>query len=90
MLRTWNGELRLLPNFKFRRFGKKHLRDALQKTGKQEANTAVKKSSDSTESSTSNVEDNKSDIKNSNMEKKELNNAAVPENTSSECSMDIE
>lgn len=35
LLRNWNGELRLLPNFKFRRFGRKHLNEALQKAGKQ-------------------------------------------------------
>ncbi|XP_076643234.1 translation machinery-associated protein 16 [Halictus rubicundus] len=35
MLRKWNGELRYLPNFKFIRFGKKHLNDALQKASKQ-------------------------------------------------------
>lgn len=35
ILRTWNGESRFLPHFKFRRFGKKHLRDALQKMEKQ-------------------------------------------------------
>lgn len=35
MLRNWNGELRYLQNFKFRRFGKKHLNDALQKVNKQ-------------------------------------------------------
>ncbi|XP_053980730.1 translation machinery-associated protein 16 [Hylaeus volcanicus] len=31
MLRKWNGELKYMTNFKFRRFGKKHLNDALQK-----------------------------------------------------------
>ncbi|XP_076629128.1 translation machinery-associated protein 16 [Colletes latitarsis] len=35
MLRKWNGELKYLPNFKFRRFGKTHLNDALRKTNKQ-------------------------------------------------------
>ncbi|EZA62923.1 hypothetical protein X777_04632 [Ooceraea biroi] len=39
MLRSWNGELRLLPNFKFRRFGKKHLREALQRKMKTESHT---------------------------------------------------
>ncbi|XP_032671197.1 translation machinery-associated protein 16 homolog [Odontomachus brunneus] len=35
MLRTWNGELRFLPKFKFRRFGKVHLKNTLQKIEKQ-------------------------------------------------------
>ncbi|XP_033329721.1 translation machinery-associated protein 16 isoform X1 [Megalopta genalis] len=34
MLKNWNGELRYLTNFKFRRFGRKHLNDALQKASK--------------------------------------------------------
>ncbi|XP_031846031.1 translation machinery-associated protein 16 [Nomia melanderi] len=36
MLRKWNGELKYLTNFKFRRFGKKHLNDILQKARKQQ------------------------------------------------------
>ncbi|XP_012276326.1 translation machinery-associated protein 16 [Orussus abietinus] len=35
LLRTWEGELRYLPNFKFRRFGKKHLKEHLKKQSKQ-------------------------------------------------------
>ncbi|CAL7934108.1 unnamed protein product [Xylocopa violacea] len=35
MLRNWNGELKYLTNFKFRRFGKKHLDEALQKAAKE-------------------------------------------------------
>lgn len=35
MLREWNQELRYLTNFKFRRFGKKHLEEALQKARKE-------------------------------------------------------
>ncbi|XP_076239382.1 translation machinery-associated protein 16 [Calliopsis andreniformis] len=35
MLRNWNGDLRYITNFKFRRFGKTHLNDALQKLNKQ-------------------------------------------------------
>lgn len=34
MLQKWNGELNLLPNFKFRRFGKKHLNLESQKVNK--------------------------------------------------------
>lgn len=34
MLRRWNGELRYMSNFKFRRFGRKHLNEALQKANK--------------------------------------------------------
>ncbi|KZC09834.1 Translation machinery-associated protein 16 [Dufourea novaeangliae] len=34
MLRKWNGELKYITNFKFRRFGRKHLNDALQKSNK--------------------------------------------------------
>lgn len=34
MLRNWNGELRYMTNFKFRRFGKKHLNEALKKANK--------------------------------------------------------
>ncbi|XP_076765966.1 translation machinery-associated protein 16 [Xylocopa sonorina] len=35
MLRNWDGELKYLTNFKFRRFGKKHLNEALQKATKE-------------------------------------------------------
>lgn len=35
MLKNWNGELRYLPNFKFTRFSKKQLNDALQEAKKQ-------------------------------------------------------
>ncbi|KAG6802360.1 translation machinery-associated protein 16 [Apis mellifera caucasica] len=35
MLRNWNGELRYMTNFKFRRFGKKHLNEALKKANKE-------------------------------------------------------
>ncbi|XP_017888697.1 translation machinery-associated protein 16 [Ceratina calcarata] len=31
MLRNWDGDLRYLTNFKFRRFGRKHLSETLQK-----------------------------------------------------------
>lgn len=31
MLRNWDGDLKLLPNFKFRRFGKKHLTDTMNR-----------------------------------------------------------
>ncbi|XP_012522950.1 translation machinery-associated protein 16 isoform X2 [Monomorium pharaonis] len=31
MLRDWDGDLKLLPNFKFRRFGRKHLTDAVNR-----------------------------------------------------------
>ena len=31
MLRKWDGDVRYIPNFMFRRFGKKHLTEALQK-----------------------------------------------------------
>ncbi|XP_076174912.1 translation machinery-associated protein 16 [Ptiloglossa arizonensis] len=34
MLRNWNGDVKYINNFKFRRFGKKHLNDALQKADK--------------------------------------------------------
>ncbi|XP_034174053.1 translation machinery-associated protein 16 [Osmia lignaria lignaria] len=34
MLRKWNGELKYMTNFKFRRFGRKHLNEALQKANK--------------------------------------------------------
>ncbi|XP_015589508.1 translation machinery-associated protein 16 [Cephus cinctus] len=34
MLRKWDGELRYLPNFEFRRFGKKHLNELAQKKNK--------------------------------------------------------
>lgn len=93
MLRQWNCELRLLPNFKFRRFGKKHLRDALQKTEKQ-SRAAVDKSAHSTKSEKNkalSAKDNKTEaIKSSNIESKELN-TILPENTAlNECLMDIE
>ncbi|XP_012342815.1 translation machinery-associated protein 16 homolog [Apis florea] len=35
MLRNWNGELRYMTNFKFRRFGKRHLNEALKKANKE-------------------------------------------------------
>ncbi|KAF3423495.1 hypothetical protein E2986_00401 [Frieseomelitta varia] len=35
MLRNWNGELKYMSNFKFRRFGKKHLNEALLKASKE-------------------------------------------------------
>lgn len=35
MLRNWNGELRYMTNFKFRRFGKKHLNEAFKKANKE-------------------------------------------------------
>lgn len=90
MLRTWNGELRLLPNFKFRRFGKKHLRDALQRIEKQ-PKTAVEKSTDCTESSISRVKNNKSaDTKNRNIQNTVLNTALPEKTILSECPMDIE
>lgn len=34
MLRNWNKELRLLSNFKFRRFGKAHLNEILKRKEK--------------------------------------------------------
>ena len=34
MLKNWDGELRYLPNFKFTRFSRKHLNDALQEAKK--------------------------------------------------------
>lgn len=35
MLRNWNGELRYMTNFKFRRFGKRHLNEALKRANKE-------------------------------------------------------
>lgn len=35
MLGNWNGELKYMSNFKFRRFGKKHLNEALLKASKE-------------------------------------------------------
>lgn len=35
MLGNWNGELKYMSNFKFRRFGKKHLNEALLKANKE-------------------------------------------------------
>ncbi|KOC69930.1 Translation machinery-associated protein 16, partial [Habropoda laboriosa] len=35
VLKNWDGELNYLPYFKFRRFGKKHLNQALQKMNKE-------------------------------------------------------
>ncbi|XP_020293719.1 translation machinery-associated protein 16 [Pseudomyrmex gracilis] len=52
MLRNWNGELRLLSNFKFRRFGKKHLKDALLRMEKRTM-TVVNKSTDNTKTNVS-------------------------------------
>jgi len=52
MLRKWQGELRFLPNFKFRRFGKKHFREAMAKA-------AVNQSTNITEASVSSSKDSK-------------------------------
>ncbi|OAD56192.1 Translation machinery-associated protein 16 [Eufriesea mexicana] len=53
MLREWNGELRYLTNFKFRRFGKRHLEETLQKA----RNPSVEDKLENTENSLSNSVD---------------------------------
>lgn len=35
MLRNWTGELKYMNNFKFRRFGRKHLSETQQKASKE-------------------------------------------------------
>lgn len=91
MLKTWNGELRLLSNFKFRRFGKVHLKDILQKVEKQ-SKLAINKSTSHTKSSAcSQSSRNKEveDTENSGTENKELN-TTLPENiTLNDCPMEI-
>lgn len=91
MLRKWNGELRFLPNFKFRRFGKKHLKDALQRIEKQ-AKTVVNKSTNNTKtvvSSTDEKIEGRQKTEKNSIENKESSKTNLSENTKlNECSMD--
>lgn len=82
MLRNWHGELRFLPNFKFRRFGKKHLREAMAKV-------AINQSKSIIESSISSSKDNKvENIESSSIKNKELN--SLFENITNECQMIVD
>lgn len=88
MLRKWNGELRLLPNFKFRRFGKKHLKDTLQRIEKQ-AKTVVNKSTNNTKTVVSSTDEKIEDTEKNSIEDKESSKTNLSENTKlNECSMD--
>lgn len=79
MLRKWRGELKFLPNFKFRRFGKKHLRDAIAK--------GVINQSSTEPSISSSVNSKVENIKNNSTESVELN--CLSENTTDKCEMGV-
>ncbi|XP_012221964.1 translation machinery-associated protein 16 [Linepithema humile] len=82
MLRKWGGELKFLPNFKFRRFGKHHMIKAMAKA-------AVNQSTNIIESSVSSPKDSKiKNIESSSIESKELN--CLSENVTNECQMAVE
>lgn len=94
MLRKWNGELRFLPKFKFRRFGKSHLRDELQRIEKQ-SKTAMNKSTNciqlegsSASSVISNAKDRTEKDIESNAENRRSNTILVEKTTLNECPMD--
>ncbi|XP_014468372.1 PREDICTED: translation machinery-associated protein 16 isoform X2 [Dinoponera quadriceps] len=95
MLRTWNGELKLLPRFKFRRFGKVHLKDMLQRKEKQSkimnnpANCATL-ACVSKPTICSPKDSKVEDIKNSSVENKELNTTLSESTILNDCSMDME
>ncbi|EFN85923.1 UPF0534 protein C4orf43-like protein, partial [Harpegnathos saltator] len=91
MLRTWSGELRLLPNFKFRRFGKMHLKDMLQKVERQ-SKVAMNKSINCTKSCTRSQSSKDSKLKgSSSIENKEPTNNTLTENTTlNDCPMEVE
>lgn len=57
MLINWNGELRYLSNFKFRRFGKTHLNEALEKMNKPPKQHVKKDTQIETDKSESPVEE---------------------------------
>lgn len=88
MLRNWNGELRLLPNFKFRRFGKKHLKDALQRMEKQ-TKPVVNKSTNNTKTDVSDTSEKLESTEKNSIEDKELSKTTLSENTVlNKCSVD--
>lgn len=82
MLRNWQGELRFLPNFKFRRFGKKHLREAMVKA-------AAAQSTNIIESSALSLKNSKiENIESNSIESEKLNCSS--ENITNECQMAVE
>lgn len=93
MLRTWTGELRLLPNFKFRRFGKAHLKVILQKVEKQ-SKIAANKSENCTKSSIrsqSSKDGNAEAAESISIENEVPSSTILPESTTlNDCPMDVE
>ncbi|PBC29132.1 hypothetical protein APICC_08584 [Apis cerana cerana] len=85
MLRNWNGELRYMTNFKFRRFGKKHL-NALKKANKESKENKDIQAKVSKKSQNSSEEVKFEEIENS------LNKSidSSENNQSIECIMEIE
>ncbi|XP_043797426.1 translation machinery-associated protein 16 homolog [Apis laboriosa] len=86
LLRNWNGELRYMTNFKFRRFGKKHLNEALKKTNKESKENKDIQTKVSKEPQNSSEEVKFEEIENS------LNKSvdSSENNQSIECIMEIE
>ncbi|XP_017758596.1 PREDICTED: translation machinery-associated protein 16 homolog [Eufriesea mexicana] len=86
MLREWNGELRYLTNFKFRRFGKRHLEETLQKASKEPKQNKDIRTKVLEKSGNPSVEDKLENTENS------LSNSvdATEDNPLTKCAMEVE
>ncbi|KAG7213570.1 hypothetical protein KM043_002825 [Ampulex compressa] len=90
MLRKWNGELRLLPNFRFRRFGRKHLKEALQKANKPVKHHEKKVTMQPETIVFPVVECGRKDGKSPEIKTETLDESVTIENRPKECLMDVE